>query len=227
MNDNQEITIRLEDSDTQTVCDCSVGFLILKVDGMIETAEPAGTGTFVKLHKTHGILTAAHVIDALGSTGTVGLVRFPSITPVLQNCRLNLEHTERLKTWNGIDGEAPDIAFLKIPDVDAGNLEAKGAVFYNLGLARKFEVSNPGHKMSKCYAVVGVIGEWTEQATTSPTGHKKIDVNGLFGNAKKPREFKEKNADLVEVEIDHAEGPKVPQSYGGVSGGGLWELYVD
>jgi hypothetical protein len=50
---------------------------------------------------------------------------------------------------------------------------------------------------------------------------KKIDVGGLFGAAKGLREFKESNADLVEVEIDHAAGPKIPKSYDGVSHGML------
>jgi len=50
---------------------------------------------------------------------------------------------------------------------------------------------------------------------------KKIDVGGLFGAAKGLREFKESNADLIEVEIDHAAGPKIPKSYDGVSHGML------
>jgi hypothetical protein len=80
--------------------------------------------------------------------------------------------------------------------------------------------------MSKCYAVVGVVAEWTEKAAASAKARKMI-VSGLFGAAKNLREFNEGGTDLVEVEIDHGEGPKIPKSYGGVSGGGLWELRVE
>jgi hypothetical protein len=145
----------------------------------------------------------------------------------LQNFRLDLDHTERIVTWNGKECDAPDIAFLKIPEVDGRNLEAAGAVFYNLGLARVFALSKREHRMRRCHAVVGVVGEWTETSPAQFAKGLKIDVGGLFGAVKNSREFKEGNTDLVEVEIDHAGSPRAPKSYGGVSGGGLWELYVE
>ncbi len=236
MSTDQEVTIPIDDSLTQSACNHSVGFLKFGRDGRFETAEPAGTGTFAKTGKIYGILTAGHVLvkkirekgaTGLGEKGAVGLVRFPSVVPPLQNFRLDLDHTERTVMWNENDGHAPDLAFLKIPEIDARKLEAAGAVFYNLDLVREFAVSNPEHRMSKGHAVVGVVGEWTEESSGSPTEGRKVDVGGLFGAAKNLREFKENNTDLVEVEIDHAAGPKIPKSYGGVSGGGLWELHIE
>jgi hypothetical protein len=224
---NQEVEITIDDSFTQSVCNYSVGFLRFQRVGRIEIAVPAGTGTFAKLGNVYGIITAGHVLQPMGTKEVVGLVRFPNVQTPLQNFRLELDHTERIVTWDGKHCDAPDIAFLKIPEADGRNLEAAGAVFYNLGLAREFAASNPEHRMSKCYAVVGVVGEWTEEGPASLGKGKKIDVGGLFGAAKGLREFKEGNTDLVEVEIDHAAGPKIPKSYGGVSGGGLWELHVE
>jgi hypothetical protein len=58
--------------------------------------------------------------------------RFPSIEPPLQNYKLDLDLTQRVDLWSGKDTQAPDIAFLKIPEFDATNLQAKGSVFYNL-----------------------------------------------------------------------------------------------
>jgi hypothetical protein len=159
--------------------------------------------------------------------GTIGLVRFPSIEPALQNYKLNLDHTARVELWSGKDTEAPDIAFLKIPELDAANLQAKGSVFYNLGRERNFTLSNPNDNMAKAYAVVGVVGEWTEEAPAMQAKGKKLIVGGLFGAAKTTKEFKEGETDLVEVAVDYATRPKVPKSYGGVSGGALWELHVE
>jgi hypothetical protein len=159
--------------------------------------------------------------------GTVGLVRFPSVEPPLQNYNLNLDLTQRVDLWSGKETEAPDIAFLKIPELDAINLKAKGSVFYNLGRERNFVISNPDHHMAKAYAVVGVIGEWTEVGPAMQAKGKKLIVGGLFGAAKFTREFKESETDLVEVAVDYATGPKVPKSYEGVSGGALWELHVE
>ena len=42
------------------------------------------------------------------------------------------------------------------------DLEARGAVFYNLGLARDYKPKTEGNRMAVCYALVGVVGEWTE-----------------------------------------------------------------
>ena len=93
----------------------------------------------------------------------MGLVHFPSVQPAIQNRRLHLQHTERIVDWNGTNGDAPDIAFLKIPEIDGRALEAAGAVFYNLASPRAFKPSKPDNRMSLCHAIVGVVGEWTEE----------------------------------------------------------------
>jgi hypothetical protein len=164
MVDANEIVIKIDDSFTGPVCDYSVGFLKFQRTKNKETGAPAGTGTFVKLGSLYGILTAAHVLKELNPDSTIGLVRFPSIQPPIQNRRLNLQHTARIDEWNGKDCDAPDIAFLKIPELDGRDLEANGAIFYNLGVPREFKLDKPEHRMSVCYAVVGVVGEWTEES---------------------------------------------------------------
>jgi hypothetical protein len=42
-----------------------------------------------------------------------------------------------------------------------------------------------------CYAVVGVVGEWTEEGSAAYSKGKKIEIGGLFGAAKNVRPFKE------------------------------------
>jgi hypothetical protein len=130
LTEDREVRIAIDDSFTQPVCNYSVGFLRFEQEAKKETAKPAGTGTFVKLGKVYGILTAGHVLKPIGSKEVVGLVRFPGVKPALQNFRLDLDHTERIVTWNGKECDAPDIPFLKIPELDGRNLEAAGAVFY-------------------------------------------------------------------------------------------------
>jgi hypothetical protein len=224
---NREVTIKIDDSFTGPVCDYSVGFLKFRVEGKIEVADPMGTGTFVKLGKLYGILTAGHVLEQFGLEETVGLVRFPSVQPALQNRRLNLGHTKRVMEWNGKECDAPDIAFVSIPEVDARDLEARGAIFYNLGLPRDFKAGTEGNRMSTCYALVGVVGEWAEQGSADYTKGRKVDVGGLFGAAKSVRPLQEDGNDLIEIEVSYETGPRIPKSYGGVSGGALWELHVE
>jgi hypothetical protein len=66
--------------------------------------------------------------------------------------------------------------------------------------------------MSEAYAVVGVVGEWTEEAPAILAQGRKVIVGGLFGAAKVTRAFKENETELVEVEIDYAAGPRIPKS---------------
>jgi hypothetical protein len=165
------------------------------------------------------------VLKELDPQSSVGLVRFPSVEPPIQNRRLNLQHTERIVNWNGKDCDAPDIAFLKIPEIDGRALEAAGAVFYNLALPREFRPSKADHHMSVCHAVVGVVGEWTERVPAQFMKGLKVMVGGLFGAATDLRDFKEGDTNLVEAKISH--GPRIPKSHGGVSGGALWELHVE
>jgi hypothetical protein len=187
------------------------GFLKFRVEGKVEFGQPMGTGTFVKLGKVYGILTAGHVLAKFGLQETVGLVRFPSIQPALQNFRLNLDLTKRIVEWNGKECDAPDIAFVSIPEFDGRNLEAAGAIFYNLGLARDFKADEPGHRMSICYAVVGVVAEWTEEGLAAYSRGTKIEVGGLFGAAKSVRPFAEGGTALVEIEVDYATVPVFPR----------------
>jgi hypothetical protein len=218
------VSIKLDDSFTGTVCDLGVGFLKISEDN--RDASPIGTGTFARLGKTTGIITAGHVLESLPN-GKIGLVRFPSVEPALQNFRLDLVHTDRIIDWNEQEGDAPDIAFLKIPELDARSLEAQGAVFYNLARVRDFVPGKPSHHMAKAYAVVGVVGEWTEEDPAMQAKGKKKIIGGLFGAAKTMKQLIEKETELVEVTIDYTTGPKIPKSYGGVSGGALWELHVE
>jgi hypothetical protein len=138
-----------------------------------------------------------------------------------------MKKTEEILRWSKKDGEAPDIAFIRIPELDAKELEANGAVFYNLAETRKFVLNDPSNRVARAHAVVGVVGEWTEEMPGRQPKERKVTVGGLFGTAKNIREFKENETDLVEVEIDYSSGPIVPKSYGGVSGGALWQLHIE
>ncbi len=73
MAEAKEVTIKLDDLFTGSVCDYSVGFLRFTKGEKAEIAEPMGTGTFVKIGRIYGILTAAHVLDKLDPQSTVGL----------------------------------------------------------------------------------------------------------------------------------------------------------
>jgi hypothetical protein len=106
-----EVDIKIDDALSDQINNSAVGFLKFRDSG--REARVAGSGTFVQLGKIKGSLTAGHVIDNLPETGQVGLVR-PTAT--LQNLRIDMSHTNREMLWDKVEGHAPDLGFLKLPD---------------------------------------------------------------------------------------------------------------
>jgi hypothetical protein len=138
-----------------------------------------------------------------------------------------MSHTGRETLWDKVEGHAPDLGFLKLPDHVVATIEAQGGVFYNLEKPRDVTPSSPSHRMSESRAIVGVVDEWSEEEPgTLPKTKKKI-VGGLLGAVKSTREFEEDGAKLVEVGVDYAASSRVPTSYEGVSGGALWKLHAE
>jgi hypothetical protein len=219
-----EITIQLDDSTSDKISYSSVGFL--KFENNNRDATPAGTGVFARLGKVSGIITAGHVLEYLPRVGRIGLVRFPGTDSQLQNYRIEMLYTDRIVQWSKVEGDAPDLGFLLLPEIEASAIEARGAVFYNIGKSRNFVVSSPHHRMAQTNAIVGVVAEWAEEVLVAPRAKKKI-VGGLFGAAQITKEFKENNTDLIEIEINYSSSPRIPESYEGVSGSALWELHVE
>src|ERR1043166_5198858 len=106
-NAASEITIAIDDSHTGAVCDFGVGFLKLKYrKGDLPVV---GTGTFARLGKISGIITAGHVIECL-PRDKVGLVRFPRANAAPQRFELDMAKTDEIVTWSKKAGDAPDIA---------------------------------------------------------------------------------------------------------------------
>ena len=202
----------------------AVGVLIFRNDEREPVA--AGTGTFCRLGTVYGILTAGHVIENLPRSGQIGLVRFPSIQPYIQNLKIDIEHTDRVVIWNGVEGSAPDIAFLRITPPCVSSILSFGGVFYDLGKKRDFSPSQ-GRTAATCYAVVGVVAEWLSDLPGKRPNTRLKDVHGIFGAATIAKRYKEGSAQVLDCKINYAPDVKVPASYEGVSGGALWQLLVE
>jgi hypothetical protein len=53
------------------------------------------------------------------------------------------------------------------------------------------------------------------------------DVHGIFGAVTIAKKYKEGGTQVLDCRINYAPDIKVPASYEGVSGGALWELFVE
>jgi hypothetical protein len=184
-----------------------------------------GTGTLVWFAGAHYILTAAHVWEELCrgvAPASVGLT-----------LRENLDHKYLIDraaiVATGPPSPAewgewgPDIVFLRVPPAHVGAIEVH-RVFWNL--ARKLTLA---HVI--CIDLRVLMGT-PEQLGQLTDIHADLQITGLFSTPVIERysslqapEAIRRDYDYVDLDMDLTL-PGVPQTFGGVSGGGLWRVLV-
>jgi hypothetical protein len=197
----------------------SIGFVKLKLVDGAEDAAPGGSGALVSIGSIYGILTAAHVLEALPHHGEVGLVRFES-NHAIQKQTLDMALTDRLLIREtGSDAEGPDLGFLRLASPQLATLNATN-VFFNLS-KRERSVLGHEHPSSQYFeGVSGIVAEWT-------IDHQGLKgFRGLFGVGCVSGTRERNGYDLVDFETKRGDNSKAPFNFQGMSGGALWRVYI-
>jgi hypothetical protein len=174
-----------------------------------------GTGTLVIVNEVHYILTAAHVWEAVKQRGSMlGLtlaegVEHEFLIPNDNIVASGPKYSDASVAWG------PDLVFLRIPPERLGRIKAH-KVFYNLSIERA-GFALDGVKTN------AVIGTPAELAELWPR-YANLKVTAFFLEAN-PRRSKRGEFDYLEYSVD-TNFPGVPRTFGGVSGGGLWEIFI-
>lgn len=193
--------------------------LVRRVEGA--GSQVLGSGVLVSLEGRRGILTAGHVADVYRDLPEVGLARFVAgnqqrrILPLGDTQTIIMESSDSFK-----DGkEVLDLAFTQLTPDLAASIGAQG-VFLNLEKNRTKMEAAPPDEGQHCDAMLGLVAEFSGQPFIdgtewiSPmlgvlhTGHICAQENGLL------------TVEAMDYNLD-----KLPQSFGGMSGGGLWRVY--
>jgi hypothetical protein len=179
----------------------------------------AGTGTLVEIGKIHGVLTCAHVLDAIKDETRIDVV----LSPVRPATRfiplLNVkDHCEYIKFGpSGAPQDGPDLGFLRLPIPFFDSISHLVSV-KNLEIGRDQAFAKEPGEIS-ITLVAGVIYEWTpEVQQTTP-----FFVRGLLsvGQIEVEDRMKVAEHDLFRFRPHF----RAPTSYAGTSGGGLWRIY--
>jgi hypothetical protein len=185
---------------------------VFRVDG----AQPdyRGTASCVATEGASYLLTAAHVWNALqGDTFALGLKEDRLLTAVeKQVVSPSLLSAGPPYEWG------PDLALIRLPQPAAWEISQEKA-FYNLDRERP----EPGAAAERdnFWALVGAPAE---QAVFSPT--ESILRLCLFDSWTSPRECQRGGLDYRDLALDHTRRKGLPQSYGGISGSGLWRIPI-
>ncbi|MEW6659941.1 MAG: hypothetical protein AB1424_14880 [Thermodesulfobacteriota bacterium] len=185
-----------------------------------ESANLIGSGTFVSFSNTFGILTAAHVVNLLKRPFSLGLI----ISEHVHKYKIDSNYLEIIHLAKG-EGESdgPDLAFIVIPSSELGTIRAKKS-FHNLDIKRDLILNNPPEFDRGIWAVCGVPNEKT---IDHPPGIKFDPLKGflmLIGFGSIRRTYTAGEYDYCDFEVNYDSSPDIPQSFGGVSGGGLWQI---
>jgi hypothetical protein len=186
---------------------------LLAVSDSPERLDLAGTGTLVTIDGTHYILTATHVWEeVLKNADHVGITLNPDVNhrfgiPRSDIAVFALPKPDKWNEWG------PDLALLRIPPDRVGSIGARKS-FWNL--------SRPERKLGRTVLWVQVL-MGTPAALGKITGaHADLQITGLFLG---PETVQERGGlDYLDYEMDL--GFLIPRTFGGVSGGGTWNVYI-
>jgi hypothetical protein len=214
----------LPDSVTDSVCDhiwqFTVGLTRIIRGKSKEYPELIGTGTRIIVDGLHCILTADHVLTELKNACPLGL-----LTSKVQRYIFDRNHLEIHSIARGSDhSKGPDIGLIVLPQTNIGHLKAQNS-FFNIDKRRGRFAAGFLDSSFGFWATSGVVAE-TETDLNPERGFKGIKgYLGLFGRSGISKKYKHSGFDYLEMTVDYdTGGSNLPHSFGGCSGGGIWQI---
>ena len=191
----------------------------------------AGSGTLISVGNVRAILTADHVLDYIANEKDIGLAfpcRFESQKNHVQLMILEMEYVRSLTIKRGpIKSEGPDLGILVLPEIDANRIGLKGS-FYNLiNRQNRMLKSPPSAVDSGNWILSGAAGEWTKDLPPEQHYSRVKQFRGCAGLGIVTAAYAVGDYDILDFEAKHISGYQGPKSFGGFSGGGLWEVLLD
>ena len=216
-----DIPDSLKSDIVRRLAEYSVGFLRLEDTPHGQDASLLGSGTLAVIGNTFAILTAHHVIHTLPCTGRLGLF----LSPTSQPHSLDTQGLTYLKIARGSDDSVgPDLGAVILAPSIAGTIAAK-KTFYNLQLRREHLLHNAPESRDGIWFVHGFVAENTVEKPDTVSGYGFVKFFFSFGGIGRPKSLVQiGDHDYFTIPLDPAAPPPVPKRFGGMSGGGLWQV---
>jgi hypothetical protein len=204
----------------QQLAHYTIAFLRPKSVGNEWDADLLGTGVLVATGRQRAILTAHHVLQELPATGRISIFIGRTTLPHT----LDTEGLSVIKIARGTqDAIGPDLGAIVLAPQIAGSIAARKS-FFNLDRYRDVVLSSPPAFDDGVWFAQGFLEERTAvRPDRTETGPTKFLYNftGCGGPDASPQigDF-----DYLEFPVSHASRHEAPVSWGGMSGGGLWQV---
>jgi hypothetical protein len=201
----------------------TVGFVRIRDD----SPSSLGSGTLIRFGNIVGVLTCAHVLEALHKEAEIGILCFPVRATQIQALRVPMAATDSISIGSAPwDAPGPDLAFLRLPEAIIGDIERVATIANGDRHRQNIVAGEPTPTRQVC-AVAGVVDEMTKSpivtriakgiVATTPF-EALINVGHLFVD--------DESVDRFRLQPVPSEGVILPKSYKGTSGGGLWKFFL-
>ncbi len=209
-----------------TLSNYSVGFTLPVSRTDCVDAVSGGSGTLVAIDNVLGILTASHVINELRRYEDVGLILVSPVQTELHNVSFKTQLAHDYSFTCGQEpSHGPDLGLIIPPPNVLDTLKARMS-FYNLSKRKVPMLERPQSVENGFWVLSGIVGERTSDAPPE-RGFSKVKVfRGIHGAGKVVNGYDRDSFDYLVFEALYNEFYEGPESYGGVSGGGLWQVLV-
>jgi hypothetical protein len=114
------------------------------------------------------------------------------------------------------------LALTILSETDAAWLSARRP-FYWLDRRRKQLAGDAELSQEFPLAVAGAIGEWS-LGTQESEGRRKKEIGSIFLATKVVETRCDSNFDYFLADVDYTQDANTPESFGGISGCGVWQL---
>ncbi len=220
------IGIRIDDIPQDVLDDVMLSlkdYLVALYVRLVEKAQlrlmPIGSGTLVEIEGTHYVLTAAHVWHETRKAAEVGLV----LTDQQSLFMVPRDSICAKELWNSKISEwGPDIAFLRLAPKDVPTIAARKS-FLSLAQQKKTFASYPSATDNGLWAVTGMVGEFNDIQSHPEARTIEGHIHGEAFFSFVQQVHQRDGYDYFDLGAN-LKLPGVPSSFGGVSGGGLWEV---
>lgn len=138
---------------------------------------------------------------------------------------LDMQYAQKVRIVRGsTESEGPDIGVLLLPTPTVSTIKANKS-FYNLRKAVEAEQGYIGIEYG-FWLICGMAHEWTSD-TEPEGGYERVKIfRGIYGAGKVGNERTIGGFDYLDFHTQYDHDYEGPQSYGGFSGGGLWQIVV-
>jgi hypothetical protein len=187
-----------------------------------EKAHLVGSGTLISVGSVHGILTAQHVVALLREPCSLGL----TLSPQAHKFAIEVNYLRILEIAKAtISSEGPDLAFIELPLAAVSTIRANKS-FYNLPKVRPRMLDSPPPDDMGIWFICGVPDEQTTIDESEKGFDYLLGFHSLCGATGISQAYIYGDYDYFELDVKYSNSEVVPKSFGGVSGGGLWQVLL-